>query len=287
MNVAFLPGMALVVYDPQYRLVIDVVPCEDGDAQERSLIQELHSTIEPSDLWIADRNFRTTSFLATLNSIQAAFIMRQHGSLPFTLAGERRRVGATSTGTVYEQAMSIPTSDGQTLPARRVTVQLHEATRDGDQELHLTTNLPRRISAIEVADLYRGRWRIETAFQGLARNLQGEIQALGYPRAALFGFCMALVTCNLLSIVTIAVAATRGAEAARNLSTYYIALEVNGMGKGMCILLNDDFWPNTFAYLTPLQMARQLKKLAANRDMALCRKASWKPRKGPRLKMNK
>ncbi len=32
-----LPGQSLVVLDPELRLVVDVIPCEDGHAQERSL----------------------------------------------------------------------------------------------------------------------------------------------------------------------------------------------------------------------------------------------------------
>ncbi|MDP2780379.1 MAG: hypothetical protein Q8O80_08225, partial [Devosia sp.] len=34
-----LPGKSLVVYDPLLRLPIDVFPCEDGHAQERSLLK--------------------------------------------------------------------------------------------------------------------------------------------------------------------------------------------------------------------------------------------------------
>ena len=39
---------------------------------------------------------------------------------------------------------------------------------------------------------------IETAFQELTRDFNSEINGLGYPKAALFGFCVALVTYNIL-----------------------------------------------------------------------------------------
>lgn len=286
-NVAPLPGFALVVYDPQYRLVIDAVPCEDGHAQERSLIRDLYPTIERSDLWIADRNFCTIAFLTTLASKGATFIIRQHGNTPFTLCGKRKLVGTTATGTVYEQVITIPTGNDQVRNFRRVTVRLNEATRDGDHEIHLITNLPKRVSALRVAELYRDRWKIETAFQEMAKSLQGEIQALGYPKAALFGFCMALVSYNLLSTVNIAVRSVHGDETARQLSTYYVALEVNGTAKGMSVILTDDFWRRTFAHLSPLQMARQLKKLAANMHLDRYRKATWKPKNKSKPKMNK
>lgn len=58
-----LPGKSLVVYDPALRLPIDVFPCEDGHAQERSLLGDVLPTVEINDLWICDRNFCVRSFL--------------------------------------------------------------------------------------------------------------------------------------------------------------------------------------------------------------------------------
>ena len=55
-----LPGHALVVLDPQAMLVTDVFPCEDGHAQERSLLDQVLETIRSGEVWIADRNFCTT-----------------------------------------------------------------------------------------------------------------------------------------------------------------------------------------------------------------------------------
>jgi hypothetical protein len=52
----------LVVYDPVLRLPIDVFPCEDGHAQERSLFKTVLLTIEIGDAWVADRNFCTVEF---------------------------------------------------------------------------------------------------------------------------------------------------------------------------------------------------------------------------------
>src|SRR5580692_5901774 len=55
-----LPGQALVILDPQRGLIVDMIPCEDGHAQERSLFIELVEPFAPGQLWIADRNFCTT-----------------------------------------------------------------------------------------------------------------------------------------------------------------------------------------------------------------------------------
>src|SRR5213078_3107215 len=58
-----LPGQILVVLDQQRMLAHEVVLCEDGHAQERSLLGQVLPYVEPNDLWIADRNFCTVNFL--------------------------------------------------------------------------------------------------------------------------------------------------------------------------------------------------------------------------------
>lgn len=279
MNVAPLPGKALVVFDPQYRLVVDALLCEDGHAQERSLFPELLEVVKAKDLWMADRNFCTVGFLFGIASRRAKFIIRQHGSLPYSLKGRRKRVGETETGIVYEQAMQVTNDSGATRTFRRITIMLYEPTRDGDTEIHIVSNLPKRIGAIHIAELYRGRWKIETAFQELEKALDGEIKTLGYPKAALFGFCMALVTYNLLSVVRAAFQAVHGEEAAQWLSVYYMANEVSRISGGMSVILDGDFWNRKFAKLTPTQMANELKRIARNIELTKYEKAKWSPKK--------
>ncbi len=287
LNAAPLPGQALVVFDPQYRLAVDVLPCEDGHAQERSLLPELLTTVEAMDLWIADRNFCTVAFLCGIAARRGAFIIRQHGNLPHVLKGRRKRVGKTETGTVYEQAMEVTDEAGNVHVFRRITVVLDKPTRDGHGEIHIVSNLPTEVPAVRIAELYRDRWQIETAFQEVAESLEGEIQTLGYPKAALFGFCMALVTYNLLSVVRAAVQAVHGEEAARTLSTYYIAHEVASTQIGMSIVLDDSFWQKKYAKLTPTQMAHELTLLARNMRLTKYKKAKWSPKKKPKKTMNK
>jgi hypothetical protein len=54
-----MPGKSLVVLDPALMLAVDVFPCEDGHAQERSLLASVLPSVEAGDVWIADRNFCT------------------------------------------------------------------------------------------------------------------------------------------------------------------------------------------------------------------------------------
>ena len=287
LNAAPLPGQSLVVYDPQYRLAIDAVPCEDGHAQERSLLWALLDLVEAKDVWIADRNFCTIDFLFGIALRRGKFIIRQHGSLPFRLKGRRRFIGQIETGLVYEQAMEVTDSDGTTRVFRRISVKLKTPTRDGDREIHIVTNLPKRIDALRIATLYRKRWTIETAFQEVAENLEGEIKTLGYPKAALFGFSMALVTYNLLSVVRAAVRAVHGDEASERLSTYYMSHEVTATHLGISIILEGPFWQEKYGHLTPAEMAGELRYLAEHIRLSKYPKSKYKPKQKLKTQMNK
>src|SRR3954451_17419312 len=127
-----LPGHALVVLDPQVMLVTDVIPCEDGHAQERSLLDEALRTIRAGEVWIADRNFCTTGFLFGIARRGGYFVIRQHkATLHIELIGERRSCGRAETGTVFEQEVCLSDGDGEAMRGRRITVELDKPTRDG------------------------------------------------------------------------------------------------------------------------------------------------------------
>ena len=279
-NAAPLPGKALAVLDPRLMLVIDVLLCEDGHAQERRLLPQLSETIERLDLWIADHNFCTTRFLFTFFQKHAKFVIRQHGTnLRWELKGRRKKIGKIETGIVYEQTMQIIDDDESVRAIRRITVELYEPTRDGDTQIHILTNLPKKVGALKIAKLYADRWKIETAFQEMAENLEGEINTLGYPKAALFGFCMALVSYNVLSVVRAAVRAAHGVEEGQNVSSYYMADEIAGTYRGMMIAIPPTYWTKRFGNLTPRQMAKVLIGIAKKLKLSRYQKHKWSPKK--------
>ena len=94
---------------------------------------------------------------------------------------------------------------------RRIILRLNKATRDGDKEIVILTNLSKSAAhARKIATLYRKRWTIETAFQELTVHLNSEINTLGYPRAALFAFCVALVAYIIMAILKAALRSVHG-----------------------------------------------------------------------------
>jgi len=259
-----LPGHALVVLDPELMLATDVILCEDGHAQERSLLDQVLKIVRARDLWIEDRNFCTTNFLFGIAGRDAFFVVRQHAStLHWEFVGKRRPRGRIDTGAVFEQKIRATNDAGEILFLRRITVVLDKPTRDGDAELHVLTNVPAKDAhARKIADLYRRRWTIETAFQELEATLNGEINTLGYPKAALFAFCVAVVAYNVLSTLKAALRSVHGEPVvADEISGYYVANEIKRMHDGMMIAIPEEEWVG-FHELTAVELAGVLVELA-------------------------
>ncbi len=103
-----LPGQTLVVLDPALGLAIDVVPCEDGHAQERSLLGPILETVAANDVWVADRNFCTTGLLFGIAKRGGCFVIRRHAA---TRSWERESewvpAGRTDSGTLSEQTIGL------------------------------------------------------------------------------------------------------------------------------------------------------------------------------------
>lgn len=268
-----LPGHTVAVLNPHVELVEDLIACEDGHANQKPLYVRLLDQVQRGQCWIADRDYSTLDFLLGIKERKAYFVIRQHGVLQGEPVGRRRRVGRIATGVVYEQGLRLMDGKGRQMVVRRITVQLDEPTRDGDTEIHLLTNLPKRVHAEKIAEAYRSRWQIETAFAKLTTVLKCELNTLGYPDAALFGFCIAVVMYNAVSAVIAALRATHPEVEARSdrssrsgeritFSFYYLADEISGVARGMAIGVPAEHWTSAFANLTPTQMANTLLWLA-------------------------
>lgn len=277
---AALPGKVLAIYEPQLDLVSDVFLTPDGHAQERTLIDHVVQHAQANDLWIADRNFCTLGFLADLTSAQAAFVIRQHGTLQGQLLGERHGVGRSDTGCVSEQEVEFG-HEGQTLRWRRVSVALDKPTRDGDTEIHVLTNLPAEVvDGVRVAQLYQKRWTIEQRFYELAMTLNCEPDTLAYPKAALFAFCLGLVASNAVALLKASLRSVHQAEAVSELSSYYLTEEVRTTWVGMMIALPGPLW-EPLGRLPVEGFAELLRQIARRIDPTRYRKAKRGAKKPP------
>jgi hypothetical protein len=282
---AALPGHALVFYDPQWEVATDVMPCEDAYAQERSLLPQVVPMVARRDCIVADRNFCTLGFLFGIARRGAFFVIRPHAAnVVGQPQGPRRGVGHDARGqALYEQTIGVTEPDtGATLVVRRITVQLHAPTRDGETELHILTNLPvTEAPATLISALYADRWTIETAFQHLTVELACEVDTLGYPKAALFGFGVAWVAYNVVALVKGALRAAHGAEyVEEQLSMYYLTLEVAQVAIGMEIAVEAEAW-EVFRHMSTTEFTTTLVAIAQRLDTKKYTKHKRGPKKPP------
>jgi hypothetical protein len=278
-----LPGQALVVLDQQRMLITDVFLHEDGHAQERRLIGQVLQHVSEDQLWIEDRNFCTLALLFGMARRGAAFVVRQHGQLQGELLGRLTRKGASRSGLVYEQPMLVRDPEsGETMRVRRITVKLTEPTRNGDTTLHILSNVPiPRASAAHLARLYGKRWSIETAFFEITTTLACEINTLGYPKAALFTFCLALLAYNAVSLIKAALRSAHGRQQVNDeVSGYYLALEISRTYDGMMIAIPAPHWA-LFRQLSDKAFADALHEVASSVHLARYQKHPRGPKKKP------
>src|SRR5260221_4863295 len=178
-------------------------------------------------------------------------------------------MGRCETGRVFEQLIEIcEPGTGKTTHIRCITVRLHTPTHDGDWEIHLLTNLPAsKVSAINVAQLYRKRSTLEQAFNELTTHLRCELNTLGYPKAALFAFSVAACSYNLLAAIKGALRGVHGEEAMEmKVSNFFLTDELSGTYRGMMVALPPQEWTG-FQTIRAIDLAANLRRWARKADL--------------------
>jgi IS4 transposase len=274
-----LPGKSLVVLDPLLKLMVDVFPCEDGYTQERALLEQVLPTVQAGNCWIEDRNFCTLKFLFGVVERDACFVVRQHQNMPWEPRETFKKVGRLDGARVSEQPIVVRDHEGSELRLRRIRIHLDKPTRDGDRDVFVLTNLPKKVNAKKIATLYRNRWKIETAFQELTKHLNSEINTLGYPKAALFAFSIALIAYNVMSVILAALRSVPGADVVeQDVSGYYVADELSAVYQGMMIAIPEKHW-QIFGHMKPREFADTLRVLASKVNLRRFQKHPRGPKK--------
>lgn len=273
-----LPGKVVARFDLQRQLFDRTYVLLDGHAQESTCCDRIVDDLEPKDVVLADRHYCIVAFLIKIAQARGFFVIRQHGRLIGVLLEKRQYIGRISTGEVYEQTMKLSKADDAMI-VRRITIKLDKPTRDGDKEIHILSNLPSKVSATHVAELYRHRWEEETAFNVLQMTLTCEHPGVGHPQAAAFLFCMSVLAFNLRQTIFAALYATHDQEEVDEISHFHVSKNVSDKTEGMLIAINEDEWtqliPTTIKGLVSL-----LIKIACKIDLIDYRKS----RRGPKKK---
>ena len=272
-----LPGKAVARFDLQRQLFDRAYLLEDAHDQESATCDRLVEDLMPGDVLVADRHYCIVSFLENIAAAAGHFIIRQHGRLKGVLLGQRRRLGRTDSGVVYEQSMKL-SDDDEALVVRRITVVLDQPTRDGASEIHVLTNLPKEVDGLIIADVYRLRWEEENAFHVLQMTLTCELASVGHPRAALLLFCLSMLAYNLRQVIFAALYAEHAEEEVEQVSHFHVSKEISRYTDGMLVVLDDDTW-RALAPHSERDIVSLLRTIARGIPLANYRKQPRGPKK--------
>jgi hypothetical protein len=279
---AALPGTVVGKFNLEGQCFERAYLLEDAHAQESTVLDRVVDDLQTKELLIADRHFCIVRFLLDVAAKGGFFAIRQHGRLKGELLGKRRKVGRSDTGMVYEQKLRIREGgSGRELIVRRITVVLDTPTRDGDREIHLLANVPRKhANAVELAQLYHDRWDIENAFYVLTMTLRCEVKSIGHPRAALFLFCMAMVAFNARQVLYAALRTAHEAKAVEAMSELSVALAIDKPMDGLLTAIAQGEWDEVVPS-TASGRAAFLCQVSRHVDVDGLRKSVRGPKKPP------
>jgi len=276
---AALPGLALVVRDDRTGLLVDLIACEGAYAQERSLVGRVLECVGAGELWVADRNFAVDALFAGIAVRESFYVIRYHRGTALHELAPLGAAGITDTAPVFEQQVRV----GKTV-CRSVVLRLNQPTAEGDEEIRpLTNRSAEQADAAGVADVYRRRWRIEGSFLELTTSLRCEVDTLGYPKAALLGFALAVCACNVLRVVRAALERAEGGSAESvdevwEASSYAVAVELRVAYDGSVVGVPREVW-GMFGLWSAAELARWLVEVAQKADRTRYRKSKRGPKK--------
>jgi putative transposase len=161
-------GMKMhVVYDPgtDHPRILDITDANVNDAQIGRMI-----VLEAGAIYVFDKGYCHYGWWAAIAAAQSIFVTRPKTNMGLKLVCDRPIKDAKGDGfTVLEDAeVSLASKSDSKLPIRlrRLIVQRQE----GDTITLLTNDLER--SAVDIAQLYKGRWQIELLFRWIKQHLK-------------------------------------------------------------------------------------------------------------------
>ena len=102
---------------------------------------------------------------------------------------------------------------------------------------------------------------------------------MGYPKAALFAFSIALIAYNVMSVILAALRSVHGAEVVeQDVSGYYVAEELSAVYQGMMIAIPEKHW-QIFGRMKPREVADTLRVLASKVNLRRFQKHPRGPKK--------
>jgi hypothetical protein len=231
--------------------------------------------MQKDELLVGDRLYGYADFLKGIARKESYFIIRHHAAMVPKPTTELSPGERSETGMVFEQQVQVGEKT-----YRMIVVQLDQLTREKESEIRILSNLSKEhASAVPIAQIDRLRWTLEGTFKELTQSVRCELKSLGYPRAALLTFALAVCAVNTLRVVTRALEESQGQEyPEEEVSSYYVVNELVLVNEGMDVVVPQQAWEG-FHVASASEMAEWLLEVAKRADWKKYRKSKRGPKK--------
>jgi hypothetical protein len=214
-----LGGKALVALVPDSGLAVAMSAHPDGEANEIRLVPEVlpqvRRVVSGARLWVADSQFCDLEQTARFTAEGDHFLVRYHPKVHSHADPDRPAGGGHDRrGLTYveEWGWLGGERDHRRRYVRRITLR-----RPGQEDVAVVTDLlePDRYPAVDLLELYLGRWGIERMFQQVTEVFRLQRLIGGTPQATVFQCAFCLLLYNVIQVVRAHVAVARGYEPER------------------------------------------------------------------------
>jgi Transposase DDE domain len=214
-----LGGKALVALVPDSGLAVAMSAHPDGEANEIRLVPEVlpqvRRVVSGARLWVADSQFCDLEQTARFTAEGDHVLVRSHPKVHFHADPDRPGGGGHDRrGLTYveEWGWLGGERDHRRRYVRRITLR-----RPGQEDVAVVTDLlePDRYPAVDLLELYLGRWGIERMFQQVTEVFRLQRLIGGTPQATVFQCAFCLLLYNVIQVVRAHVAVARGYEPER------------------------------------------------------------------------
>ena len=214
-----LGGKALVALALDSGLAVAMSAHPDGEANEIRLVPEVlpqvRQAVPGTRLWVADSQFCDLEQTAKFTAEGDHFLVRYHPKVQFHAdPGRPAGGGYDRRGLRYveEWGWLGGERDPRRRYVRRITLQ-----RPGQEDVIIVTDLVESdcCPAVDLLELYLGRWGIERMFQQVTEVFQLQRLIGGTPQATVFQCAFCLLLYNVIQVVRAYVALARDYEPER------------------------------------------------------------------------
>lgn len=214
-----LGGKALVALTPDSGLAVAMSAHPDGEANDIRLVPEVlpqvRRVVSGPRLWVADSQFCDLEQAGRFTAEGDHFLLRYHPKVHFHAdPGRPAGGGHDRRGLSYAEQWGWlgGERDRRRRYVRRITLR-----RPGQEDVIVVTDLldAGLFPAVDLLELYLGRWGIERMFQQVTEVFRLQRLIGGTPQATVFQCAFCLLLYNVIQVVRAHVAAARGCEPER------------------------------------------------------------------------